>query len=150
VGPHNVGVSVMSEKKHTGLKIGINNALASIELESGHKYRRYMTIAYLPTRHDLPSCLCVGNLEVSMDGEKEFYNPAKFYSHERLWDTIIHLIAAHLAFSSIKTGRQLYSLYHSMLQTLYRDEGLREKIRRLAEAYHETMMKLELSSQDST
>lgn len=136
----------MSEKKRVSLRIGIENALTSIELESGYKYRRFFTIAYLPTKDDLPSCLCIGNLEVSKETGKEFYNPTKFYHPEKLWEALANMLAAFIAFKSIKTGRPLHSCFNITLNQLYGDRGLRLKLRNLAEAYHKAMLKLESKS----
>lgn len=133
----------MSEKKHVGLKIETSQALTSIELDSGHKYRRYFTIAFLPAKGSLPSCLCVGNLEQSLDEEKEFYNPAKFYRHEQLWRALVNMLAAYIAFTSIKTGRPLHSIFNAVLNDLYGSKLFRLKLQKLAEAYYNSMRKLE-------
>jgi len=131
---------------HKGLRLHMGNALDSIPLDSGVKYDRYLAIAYLPAKGQLPSCLCVGNLEVGKDGGKEFYNPAKFYHPEVMREAIMRLIAAYAAFASLKTGREDYAILNSLVSELYGDRRLREKLSRLASAYRRAMLELEKAS----
>lgn len=124
----------------------IRNALDSMPLDSGKKYDRYLAIAYLPAREGLPSCLCVGNLEVERGGGKEFYNPAKFYDPGVLKEAIMRLIAAYAAFASVKTGREDYAILNSLVSELYGDRRVRAKLSRLASAYRRAMAELEQPS----
>ena len=128
---------------HVGLKTRISNIIHSIKADSGKKYDRYFCIAYLPRKDKLGSCLAMGCLEVERDGDKEFFNPSKFYDVETLEEAIAHVLAAYMAFKALKSNRDLPSVIHSTLATFYSNRHYREKLTKLAANYYSFMLKME-------
>lgn len=130
------------EKRHLGLRIGLERCIHSILLDHGKKYDRYLAIAYLPERENMPSCLAIGNLEVSKEEEgKEFFNPCKFYSSETLFEVIVHMLCTCIAFEAIKRGVPPYQVFIKYIRTLQNDRNLHVKMRELVEKYYSAMSK---------
>jgi len=128
---------------HVGLKTRIANIIHSIKADSGRKYDRYFCIAYLPKRNGLGSCLAMGCLEVEREGEKEFFNPSKFYDVATLEEAVAHVLAAYVAFKAIKTGRDLPSTMNSTITNIYSNKRYREKLANLATSYYSSMLRME-------
>ena len=128
---------------HVGLRTRISNIIHSIKADSGRKYDRYFCIAYLPKKEKLGSCLAMGCLEVERDGDREFFNPSKFYDVGTLEEAIAHVFAAYMAFKAIKSNRDLSSTIHSTLANLYSNRKYREKITQLAANYYSIMLRME-------
>jgi len=128
---------------HVGLKTRISNIIHSIKADSGKKYDRYFCIAYLPKKDELDSCLAMGCLEIERHGEKEFFNPSKFYDVETLEEAIAHVLASYMAFKAIKANRDLPTIIHTTLATLYSNRQYREKLTKLATNYYNFMLRME-------
>jgi len=131
-------------REHVGLRLGLKNLIHSIPLDRGLKYERYMAIGYLPKKDGMDDCVVVGSLEVSRDEEgKEFFNPCKFYQTEKLFEAIIHMTAAYVAFSARRRGVSARQMFFSLLASVATDLRLREKILNLAEGYYKKMEECE-------
>lgn len=128
---------------HVGLKTRIQNIIHSIKADSGKKYDRYFCIAYLPKTDKLSSCLAMGCLEIEKEGEREFFNPSKFYDIHILDEAIIHILCSYMAFKALKTSRPLPSIIHSTLSNIYGNQELRAKIAELAQRYLNIMLNAE-------
>jgi len=131
-------------KEHVGLRAGMNEYIHSIKLDSGYKYDRYMAIAYLRSRDGLPSCLAIGSLEVDkVGGGREFFNPCKFYSSDKLFEAILHMLSAHIAFTAVKRGVSPRQVFIPLLDRLRHDSRLHEKLINLSEGYYKKMVEIE-------
>ena len=126
-----------------GLKVGLHHCIHSILLDSGRKYDRYLAISYLPKKEDLPSCLAIGNLEVSKEDDKEFFNPCKFYDPEILYEAVVHILSTYIAFEAVKRGIPLYQTFIKTIRRLQNDKSLHKTMIDLAERYYQAMKKAE-------
>lgn len=136
--------------KHVGMMLALKSIMHSIKCDQSQKYERFFSIAYLPRRGGLDDCILAGCLEISreIDGdEKQFYNPSKFYNPETLFEAVIHLLAAYMAFQSHRKNIDLVSITYKTINNLYSDKKIREKLRNLAEKYYQRIRLL--SSEDS-
>jgi len=131
-------------RDHVGLRAGMHEYIHSIKLDSGYKYDRYLAIAYLKSKGDLPSCLAIGSLEVDKQGGgKEFFNPCKFYSTDRLFEAILHVLSAYIAFTAVRRGVTPRQVFIPLLERLRSDSKLREKLINLSEGYYKKMVEIE-------
>ncbi len=123
---------------HIGLtKTGI---LHSILCDEGQKYTRYFSIGYLPPRKGLQDCITLGCLEVSKIDDKEFYNPSKFYSPDKLEEAVAHLIAVLSAFKAVRYNKEPAQTLH---QTYSNINYSRPKIASLTEKYYKLLKERE-------
>jgi hypothetical protein len=130
--------------KHVGLKISLSQCIHSIKLDSGLKYDRYFAIAFLRSKGDLPACMAIGNLEVLKEtGEAEYFNPCKFYSPDKMFEAVIHMLASYIAFHAFKRGVSPRQAFMSVLNRLRFDQRLLDKLANLAEGYYKKMVEIE-------
>lgn len=131
-------------KEHVGLRPGMEQYIHSMKLDSGYKYDRYLAIAYLKSKGDLPSCVAIGSLEVGKLGEgKVFFNPCKFYSEDALFEAIIHVLSTYIAFTAIRRGVTPRQVFIPLLNKLRNDFRLCEKLINLSEGYYKKMVEIE-------
>lgn len=131
--------------KHVGMLLALKSIIHSIKCDESQKYERFFSIAYLPARGGLDDCILAGCLEISKDqdgGEKQFYNPSKFYDPETLYEAAIHLLAAYMAFQAHRKNRNPAAIAHNTINDLYMNKKIREKVINLAEKYHERIQLL--------
>jgi hypothetical protein len=132
--------------KHVGLKISPDECIHSIKLDSGLKYDRYFAIAFLKSKGDLPACVAVGSLEVLKEtGEAEYFNPCKFYSLDKMFEAVIHMLASYIAFYAFENSVSPRQVFVKLLDMLRSDYRLLNKLANLAEGYYKKMVEIESS-----
>jgi len=138
-------VTVDTSSKHVGMVLALKSIMHSIKCDESQKYERFFSIAYLPKRGGLNDCILAGCLEIGKnmdDGEKQFYNPSKFYEPETLFEAVIHMLATYIAFQSHRRNRNPAATAYNTINDLYMNKKIREKIKNLAEKYYERIQLL--------
>lgn len=132
--------------RHVGLRISLDECIHSIKLDSGLKYDRYFAIAFLKSKGDLPPCVAVGSLEVEKKtGEAEYFNPCKFYSLDKMFEAIIHMLASYIAFYAFENSVSPRQVFMKLLDMFRSDYRLLNKLANLAEGYYKKMVEIESS-----
>jgi hypothetical protein len=130
--------------RHVGLRISLNECIHSIRLDSGLKYDRYFAIAFLKSKGDLPPCVAVGSLEVLKEtGEAEYFNPCKFYSLDKMFEAVIHMLASYIAFYAFENSVSPRQVFMKLLDRFRSDYRLLDKLANLAEGYYKKMVEIE-------
>jgi len=137
-----VGGVTMS--RHVGLKISLHECIHSIKLDSGLKYDRYFAIAFLKSKGDLPPCVAVGSLEVEKKtGEAEYFNPCKFYSLDKMFEAVIHMLASYIAFYAFENSVSPRHVFMKLLDSLDPITGCLISLPIYAEGYYKKMVEIE-------
>jgi hypothetical protein len=132
--------------RHVGLRISLDECIHSIKLDSGLKYDRYFAIAFLKSKGDLPPCVAVGSLEVEKKtGGAEYFNPCKFYSLDKMFEAIIHMLASYIAFYAFENSVSPRQVFMKLLDMFRSDYRLLNKLANLAEGYYKKMVEIESS-----
>jgi hypothetical protein len=108
------------------------------------KYDRYFAIAFLRSKGDLPPCVAVGSLEVEKEtGEAEYFNPCKFYSLDKMFEAVIHMLASYIAFYAFENSVSPRQVFMKLLDMFRSDYKLLNKLANLAEGYYKKMVEIE-------
>jgi hypothetical protein len=100
----------------------------------------------LKSKGDLPPCVAVGSLEVEKKtGEAEYFNPCKFYSLDKMFEAVIHMLASYIAFYAFENSVSPRHVFMKLLDRFRSDYRLLDKLVNLSEGYYRKMVEIESS-----
>ena len=123
-------------KFHKGLTPKPENyIIAPLNLTPGKKYDRRFSLLFLPPKilnenTYLGCALVIASEEVKKDTGQIYVAGSKFYDNELsiLNEAVNRILAAEVAFRSIVTDRELYTVLNNRLNDLYRSNQTRERL----------------------